>query len=316
MGTTMTVALVGAESVAIGHVGDSRAYLVRDGSLEQITQDHSLVAELVRSGKLSPEEAERHPQRNVITRVLGSEPDVDVDAFSVAAHDGDLFMICSDGLTTMVGDETILNAVERNRRDLRRAAKALIDAANKSGGEDNITVILFELAAGAEDTHTMPAVDQPEAVDEDTLTGLEVPPGVAAASPTADQLDEWLALNGEGPEPPREEPRPRRRSWAGRHPILLVIAALVAVGAAFAVALWGLSTAHFVGVRPDGHVAVYQGVPFDLTSNIHLYRSVYVSPLYAAQLTQTERRRLFAHDLRSYDSALALIRPFERSANP
>src|SRR5213596_477498 len=109
MGTTMTVALVEGNAVTIGHVGDSRAYLVRDGRLEQLTEDHSLVAELVRSGKLSPEEAEAHPQRSVITRALGTDPDVDVDTFSVETKPGDLFLLCSDGLTSMVDDETILD---------------------------------------------------------------------------------------------------------------------------------------------------------------------------------------------------------------
>src|SRR5439155_15086133 len=97
MGTTMTVALVVPGEVWIGHVGDSRAYRIRDGSLEQLTEDHSLVAELVRSGKLSPEEAEVHPQRSVITRALGTDPDVDVDTFEVEAEPGDLFLLCSDG---------------------------------------------------------------------------------------------------------------------------------------------------------------------------------------------------------------------------
>src|SRR6266545_3809540 len=99
MGTTITVALVGDGQVAFGHVGDSRAYLIRDGSMEQLTEDHSLVAELMRSGKLSPEEAETHPQRSVITRALGTDPDVDVDTFSVETKPGDLFLLCSDGLT-------------------------------------------------------------------------------------------------------------------------------------------------------------------------------------------------------------------------
>ena len=111
MGTTMTVALVEDGRVAFGHVGDSRAYLIRGGALEQLTEDHSLVAELVRSGRLSPEEAEGHPQRSVITRALGTDPDVDVDTFSVETKPGDLFLICSDGLTSMVDDETILEEI-------------------------------------------------------------------------------------------------------------------------------------------------------------------------------------------------------------
>ncbi|MDQ3777911.1 MAG: protein phosphatase 2C domain-containing protein, partial [Actinomycetota bacterium] len=99
MGTTMTVALVEGDRVVIGHVGDSRAYLIRDGQLDQLTDDHSLVAELVRSGKLTPEEADVHPQRSVITRAVGTEPDVDVDTFAIEGAPGDLFLICSDGLT-------------------------------------------------------------------------------------------------------------------------------------------------------------------------------------------------------------------------
>ena len=151
MGTTMTVALVEDGIVAIGHVGDSRAYLIRDGRLEQLTEDHSLVAELVRSGRLSPEEAERHPQRSVITRALGTDPDVDVDTFSVEAKPGDLFLICSDGLTSMVDDETILDdrraAPRRPRPRPRRRSST---AANEGGGEDNITVVFFEIGEGGE----------------------------------------------------------------------------------------------------------------------------------------------------------------------
>ena len=168
MGTTMTVALVEEDRVAIGHVGDSRAYLIRHGRLEQLTDDHSLVAELVRSGKLTPEEAESHPQRSVITRALGTEADVDVDTFSVEAAPGDLFMLCSDGLTTMVDDQTILDAVERHRTNLDRAAKALVNAANRGGGEDNITVVFFEVT-GAEE----PEEQTQETVAEEALPEVE-----------------------------------------------------------------------------------------------------------------------------------------------
>jgi PPM family protein phosphatase len=158
MGTTMTVALVEGDTVAIGHVGDSRAYLLRGGRLEQLTEDHSLVNELLKSGRLSREEAGTHPQRSVITRAVGTDPDVDVDAFAVPARDGDLFFICSDGLTDMVGDEDILELLERNGDDLSRAAKELVAAANRHGGEDNITVVAFRIAAEAGDaTVTLPA---------------------------------------------------------------------------------------------------------------------------------------------------------------
>src|SRR5438105_248356 len=158
MGTTMTVAIVEGSSVTIGHVGDSRAYLVRDGQLEQLTEDHSLVNELLKSGKLTPEEAETHPQRSVITQAVGTDPDVDVDSFTIDAHEGDIFLLCSDGLTDMVGDDDILEVAAKYRDDLDRVTKSLVSAANRGGGEDNITVVAFTISADGE-TARMPAVE-------------------------------------------------------------------------------------------------------------------------------------------------------------
>jgi PPM family protein phosphatase len=171
MGTTMTVALVEGDQVTIGHVGDSRAYRLRENALEQLTEDHSLVAELVRSGKLSPEEAETHPQRSMITRVLGTDPDVDADTFTVEAQPGDVFLLCSDGLTTMVEENHIVDVVNRHRGDLERAAKQLIADANRSGGEDNVTVVFFEIVEEGE-TAQMAAVG----AEEDTLTEVDEVP--------------------------------------------------------------------------------------------------------------------------------------------
>jgi protein phosphatase len=145
MGTTMTVALVEGSEVTFGHVGDSRAYIFRDDALEQLTDDHSLVAELVRGGKLSPEEAEHHPQRSVITRAIGTDPDVDVDTFVVDARPGDVFLLCSDGLTDMIGDAEIVEAMTRST-NLDDATRELVRLANRAGGEDNITVVAFQLA--------------------------------------------------------------------------------------------------------------------------------------------------------------------------
>ena len=287
MGTTMTVALVEDGRVAIGHVGDSRAYLVRDRKLEQLTEDHSLVAELVRSGKLSPEEADSHPQRSVITRVLGTDPDVDVDTFSVDTMAGDVFLLCSDGLTSMVDDETILRLVERNRGDLNAAAKALVRAANKGGGEDNITVIFFEIAdsgaaAETERTVTLPAVEEDD----------------------ADTLDEHSGV------PPISVEKRDESAHAGRRALVALLALLLIVAACGA-AVWGLWRSHFVGAESDGHVVVYQGLPWNVVGNVKLYRPVYVSPLIAAQLSRPERRKLFDHSLRSEDSARAEVRRYE-----
>lgn len=187
MGTTMTVALVEDDRVAFGHVGDSRAYLIRDRQLEQLTDDHSLVAELVRSGKLTPEEAETHPQRSVITRALGTEADVDVDTFSVPVEPGDLFLLCSDGLTSMVDDRAILDAVEQNRGNLDEAAKALINAANRGGGEDNITVIFFEVGGDEPAEETADTVRTASLPDEDTMDENDGQPPVAVAEPEPEQ---------------------------------------------------------------------------------------------------------------------------------
>ena len=189
MGTTITVALVEDDHVAFGHVGDSRAYLIRDASMEQLTEDHSLVNELLKTGKLSREEAETHPQRSVITRALGTDPDVDVDTFSVRAENGDLFLLCSDGLTDMVSEESILDLVERHRDDIDGALRALVKEANRGGGQDNITVVAFEIANGvlARDGDTreqaLPTVD-----DEDTLSELDGVPTVDTAVVSVDEI--------------------------------------------------------------------------------------------------------------------------------
>ncbi|MBA3261022.1 MAG: Stp1/IreP family PP2C-type Ser/Thr phosphatase, partial [Thermoleophilaceae bacterium] len=147
MGTTVTAAKVTGDDVSLGHVGDSRAYRLRDGELEQLTRDHSLVAELERSGQITPEAAEHHPQRSIITRALGPEPDVEVDTYTLAGRAGDVFLICSDGLTSMISNAE-LASILRSAGSLEEAAESLVLAANQSGGKDNITVVMFRLGDG------------------------------------------------------------------------------------------------------------------------------------------------------------------------
>jgi protein phosphatase len=307
MGTTVTAALALDDRIVIGHVGDSRAYRVRGHVLEQLTEDHSLVAELVRSGRISPEEAENHPQRSVITRALGSDPNVTVDVFSTDTAAGDLYMLCSDGLSGMVDDDGILEILERDRDDLDAATKALIAAANRGGGEDNITVVLFEVVAAPETAQT-PDV-------EDTLSEEDAVPTIEAR-PLLDHdpdTDEWEAaqLAEAAPAAAQLEPHHRSRgrvlAWG-----LLVLALLgVCVGLA-----WGLARAHFVGAEPDGTVAVYQGVPWDLGAGIRLYRPVYRSRLVAAELSQSERKQLFDHDIVSYAAARHRLQTYEDGLAP
>jgi PPM family protein phosphatase len=304
MGTTITAALLGEDAIAIGHVGDSRAYRVRDDSLEQLTQDHSLVADLIRSGRLTPEEAEEHPQRSVITRALGTDPDVDVDTFLVHVEAGDLILICSDGLTSMVPEEEILKRL-RDADSLEKAAKALIKSANKHGGEDNITVILFRVEAGEPLDDTLVAGNgRGDTEDlEDTLTGLE---------PIADtRAAHWEEARE--PAAARADAKPRLRVRRGLLWGLGIFALVVVLVAA---AFWGLSRAYFVGADEDGNVAIYQGVPWELWGGAKLYRAKYVSQLEAVQLSPAERDSLFDHSLISYEEARERIAPYEEEATP
>ncbi|HEV7806019.1 MAG TPA: Stp1/IreP family PP2C-type Ser/Thr phosphatase [Solirubrobacteraceae bacterium] len=161
MGTTITAAHVGDHDVAVAHVGDSRAYRLRGDDFQRLTEDHSLVEEMRRRGQLTAQEADEHPQRSIITRALGPEPDVQVDTYSWRGESGDVFLLCSDGLTSMVPEGRVADIV-RGARSLRDAGRALIDAANAAGGRDNITVVLFALEeVGGPD----PALEQPTQVD-------------------------------------------------------------------------------------------------------------------------------------------------------
>jgi PPM family protein phosphatase len=304
MGTTITAALVSGARISVGHVGDSRAYLFRDEVLEQLTEDHSLVADLVRSGRLTPEEAEVHPQRSVITRALGTDAAVTVDSFSVEAKAGDVYLLCSDGLTTMLGSDPVRKALAETS-SLEEAARRLIGEANAAGGEDNVTVVLFAVAEAGE--------------DEDTLSGLEgfrvLPEPVPESDPDA-LPSGGMTVVERAVLPPRTAevlpPPPRRtKRW-----ILILLAVLALFVGLAALALWGLSRAHFVGATQDGRVAVYQGVPWDLVGDVKLYRETYVSRLLTVQLSPSERAELFDHDLTGEQAAIARIRPYEEEATP
>jgi len=190
MGTTVTVAFVDAmkDRVVFGQVGDSRAYRLRGDQLEQVTTDHSLVAELVRSGVLTPEEAERHPQRSAITRAVGTESVIEADVFAVTAEPGDLYLLCSDGLTDMLGADDIAATILAVDRDPEAAGEALVAAANAEGGEDNITVVLFELVEG-----------EPEAELEQEPASIDGgEPGAASATEVA-ATAKGVRTHGAGP---------------------------------------------------------------------------------------------------------------------
>ncbi|HEY2371662.1 MAG TPA: Stp1/IreP family PP2C-type Ser/Thr phosphatase [Gaiellaceae bacterium] len=229
MGTTMTVALVEGTKVTFGHVGDSRAYRFRDGTIEQITEDHSLVNELLKSGKLSPEEADTHPQRSVITRAVGTDPDVDVDSFTVEAEVGDVFLICSDGLTDMVGDEDIRSVLEKFHNDLDRATKSLVSAANRGGGEDNITVVAFEISEDGAETARMPAVD------EDTMENIPAPKVDTMVVPPEDVEHVFVE-----PGSPEAAAVTRRDPISPAARVRLVLTMLILLSVAAVLLVWGL----------------------------------------------------------------------------
>jgi serine/threonine protein phosphatase PrpC len=142
MGTTLTAALVDGASALIAHVGDSRAYLLREGTLRQLTTDHTLVARMVKSGEITEAEADVHPHKNVLTRALGTDEEVEVDEDTIALLDGDRLLLCSDGLTGMVTEDQMQAILENSERP-QQAADRLVKAANRAGGIDNISVVVL-----------------------------------------------------------------------------------------------------------------------------------------------------------------------------
>jgi PPM family protein phosphatase len=249
MGTTMTVALVEPNGdITFGHVGDSRAYVLRGDTLEQLTDDHSLVAELVRRGELSASDAEVHPQRSVITRALGTDPDVDVDTFTVHPEAGDVYLLCSDGLSDMVAGEAIEEVLIANRGDLDGAAKALVRAANRGGGDDNITAVLFQIVADGvpraepdektREYQSVPADEEDTLHPEDGVPAItEIPSAVDTMVVSAADVETALAERKHEPDVPQAGTR--EAGIARRLLALLVIVALIAL--IVVLVWWGLA---------------------------------------------------------------------------
>src|SRR4051812_46350486 len=301
MGTTLTGAMVSGGEVAIGHVGDSRAYRLRDGSLEQVTRDHSLVAELERSGQISPEAAEHHPQKSIITRALGPEPEVEVDTYTVPARAGDVFLLSSDGLTGMVSDDELASILGK-APSLEDAADTLVRAANQNGGKDNITVVLFRLGEDAE------AGDEEEIGAGETLAGQVKAGDVQAA---ADQATEVPVTQATGrPRRRARRPRPLAARRAERRPLRTlarVLAAVLVIGAV-GTGLWALSRqVWFVGTDDAGLVTLYRGVPYDLPFGIQLYKSEYESGVPSKAIPSARRGHILNHEWRSRDDAVDLV---------
>jgi len=303
MGTTLTAVLVEGDEVSIGHVGDSRAYRFRDGELTLLTADHSLVEELRRQGRLTEEEAEVHPQRSIITRALGPELDVEVDTLTVSARPDDVYLICSDGLTTMVRDVKLAEILAESS-SLDEAANWLVNEANEAGGRDNITVIAFRLEEG-------------EAVPEDAGATL-VGPTAAGAGLTAEAVRVEAArkrranLGGaaSGPAPRRREPvpSPKRRFPVKTLIALVVLAGIVAAG------IFSARQVYFLGADEGGRLSLYRGLPYDLPLGVELYSEVTSSPTRVASLPEDRRDEATGHDWRSRQDAVDLLANLEDAA--
>jgi serine/threonine protein phosphatase PrpC len=290
MGTTLTAAMVEDDEVSIAHVGDSRAYVYRDGNLRLLTSDHSLVEELRRQGRLTDEQAEDHPQRSIITRALGPEEAVEVDTMTFSARPGDVFLLCSDGLTTMIKDDRIAEILA-NADDLDAAVDQLVREANEAGGRDNITAVAFRLAE-AEDA---------AAIEGATLIG----PSAEEAGLSAERIRAAADRRAATAAPP-----PRRR-WRTAAKVLVVAAVIAAVG----VGAWlGIRQVYFLGTDDAGRLTLYRGLPYDLPLGIELYSEVYSVPVQVASLPVERRESAVDHELRGRDDAVSLLNDLEDSA--
>ncbi len=331
MGTTITVVYVGERDVSIAHVGDSRAYCLRGDELLRLTDDHSLVDELIRQGKLTPEEAEEHPQRSVITRALGPEATVEVDVRSFRGRPGDVYLLCSDGLTTMVGEDLLLELLGSHER-LADAGEALIAAANGAGGKDNITVILLRLeevftdAEPLGDGHTTIAALAPAPL---AVSSQRERPNIpdSQAHPQTTLREEPQSR----PDRPLHRPNarqasttpltPRRPRLADRSPksskgarlrrLRALLVPLVLVGLLAAAAYLALQSVYFIGTNQSGLVTMFNGLPYELPGGLKLYSVDYVSGVSASTLPSARRQALLDHSLRSEGDAGELIRQLE-----
>lgn len=272
MGTTLTAVVPDGHGILVGHVGDSRGYLLRDGELRQLTTDHSLVEELVREGRLTEQEAAVHPQRSIITRALGVEDAVEVDVYSVSLEAGDRLLLCSDGLTTMLRADDIAGLLRRES-DPTRAANLLVDAANAAGGEDNITTIVIDVEEDGID----PLAPAPVAAVVTTAQPVvPAPEDLAAPGPDAGVAERGApatATSGlpEGASAAKalaDKARRERRKEKERHPfratgrfVRFAVPILLILGLALAMTAWYARRTYFVAFDNAGQVTVYQGRP-------------------------------------------------------
>jgi protein phosphatase len=318
MGTTVTAAYLDADAVSIAHVGDSRAYLLRDGELTRLTEDHSLVEELLRGGRLTEEEAADHPQRSVITRAVGIEPIVEIDTWTYPLRSGDVILLCSDGLTSMISEQEVRSELLA-ATGLDDAARRLIAAANEAGGRDNITVVLFRVGlAAASDA----SLDQPTALNVVAPPAVEPPPAASGRGATS-----WAQR---GQRPVRPVPRARLQGFRPHVPpgfiqtssrprefgrrakvmvgLTTVLIVLALIGSAGYLASRQL---YFLGTNGQGTVVLYRGFPYTLPFGIPLYEAYFISGVPASTIPPQRRATILDHAMRDQASAISLLNAVE-----
>ena len=332
MGTTVTAAFMDNHELHLAHVGDSRGYLLREGEISQITEDHTLVHRMVQEGKITAAEAEHHPQRSIVVRALGVEDPVEVDEFTVAVQEGDRVLLCSDGLYSMVPDEQIKDVL-LSTQDPQQACDRLVEMANEGGGLDNITVVILEFEPG---DGVEVLGEQPQRLEDRAPAAPPAPPGPEAPGQPAAQPPgpprpdggapaeaspagiRQAAPGGRAvpvaPAPPTQfepapEPKRRRRRWWFWTVAVVVVVALALVG--FRVFL---DSRWFVGEH-QGHVAVYRGLPVTLFGSFHLFGLVREFPGLSAK--KTERLAAFrdlkdGHTADTEQSALRIVDTIRR----
>jgi protein phosphatase len=305
MGTTVTAAYLDDDAVVLAHVGDSRGYLLRDGELSRLTEDHSLVEELLRGGKLTEEEALDHPQRSVITRALGIEPIVEIDTWTYPLRAGDVVLLCSDGLTSMLSEQQVQQVLAETP-DLAEAGGRLIAEANAAGGRDNITVVLFRVGVSSGEEAE---VDQPTII----APAGSVPTVQPVHAEITPRPVRHARLQGWKPHMPAGFAQPAKRerhfgalgkTFAGLT-ALVVVLCLVGGGGYLA-----SRQLYFLGTNHQGTVVVYRGFPYS-PLGVPLYETFYVSGVPASLIPPDRRSTWLNHAMRDQTSAISMINALE-----
>jgi serine/threonine protein phosphatase PrpC len=310
MGTTLTAALQRGDRLEFVHVGDSRLYRLRGGSLQQATDDHSLVGEMVREGHLTREAALAPPQRSILSRALGTESRGEIDRGEIDLRPDDVVLLCSDGLYSMV-DETTIVAVLEAVDDPARAARQLVHEAKNAGGHDNVTVVVLRfdespLVAADEETtgehepvtgEQEPVTEEHEPVTEEhePVTG-EHEPVVEGHAPSADA---GAPVSAEAPHAPAAPRRTRRR-------LLIALAVVIVLVGVLAAGALAIDSVYYVGVD-GGTVSVFHGLPWSV-AGVRL-AGLYMKTTYPIDaVAQPWRERIDNHDLHRKAAALELAR--------